>query len=435
VRVPWFRRFAWSVHDRCRTLLWLAAPSIRRVIPGRRPWRSASKALHVTTSFDLGGTQMQIKHLATAADTRLTHGAVELFPELNYLFRRGVSVQAANYVRGGPLARIVGRCIVNRSRRGSHLVQIAKLVRDFRREQPDVVVGWGHEICVITFVAAVMARVPRIVFCIRTVNPTYGWTDPAFATLLRAAHHRMSGLVDRIIVNSTFLQRDHAAWLESDEQRIAVCANGIEVEAVRVCEPAVTRARLRRHFGIADDAIVISNVGRFSAEKGQRSLIDANRHLLDRTSAPVMWLLGGDGPTLASVQSAASEQGMSNIVFVGRTDAVGDILAASDIFVMPSDYEGMPTAMMEAMAAGLPCVSTRLSGATDIARDGVDALFFDAGDAAALAGHLLRLIENPSWAHELGERAAARAREFDVTRFVRHFDRLLLEALSQSIDE
>ena len=62
-------------------------------------------------------------------------------------------------------------------------------------------------------------------------------------------------------------------------------------------------------------------------------------------------------------------------------------------------------------------------------------MFFDAGDAAALAGHLLGLIENPSWAHELGERAAARAREFDVTSFVRHFDRLLLEALSQSIDE
>jgi glycosyltransferase involved in cell wall biosynthesis len=278
---------------------------------------------------------------------------------------------------------------------------------------------------VTTFVAATIARVPQIVFCIRTVNPTYGWTEPWFASLLHDAHSRMTPLVDRVVVNSTFLQTDHGAWLSIDPGSIPVCHNGIDVNMPPADDVRAARCQMRQALRIPDDTVVITNIGRFSREKGQLSLVDANRSLLDRTTARVVWLLCGDGPTLPDVQAAVASAEMTNVVFTGRTDAPWRILAASDIFVMPSDFEGMPNAMMEAMVAGLPCVSTNRSGICDVARDGVEALYYDPGDIVRLAQLLQSLAENPARARAMGAAAAARVRDFSVTRLVECFERVL----------
>jgi glycosyltransferase involved in cell wall biosynthesis len=262
------------------------------------------------------------------------------------------------------------------------------------------------------------------VFCIRTVSPDHGWTDDAFSNLLLRAHRRMTPLVDRVIVNSTFLQQDHAAWVPMDAAAIGVCANGVALDVLADDAAAAARCRIRRAFSIPDHAVVITNVGRFSAEKGQLSLIEANR-LLSRSPRPIVWLLCGDGATLGDVQAAAAAQSMTNFVFTGRTTGVAEILAASDLFVMPSDFEGMPNAMMEAMAAGLPCVSTTQSGARDVARPGVEALYYEPGDIASLVEHLGSLIADTERARSMGSAAKSRIREFDVPRFVRCFETVL----------
>jgi glycosyltransferase involved in cell wall biosynthesis len=429
-----FRTIAWALHDRLRDSLWVHGHLVRK-------WRAARTnvaavrggVLHVTTSFDVGGTQTQIRHLLTSATTHFQHRATEMFPELNYLFRRDIVVADERYVRGGPLARLVGRAIVNRSRRGSHLVQVAKLVRDIRAENPEIVVAWGHEMCVTTFLAAAIARVPHIVFCVRTFNPTYGWAEPQFGRLLLEAHRRMAPNVSRVIVNSTLLRDDYVDWAGIEPARIAVCANGLQVDERASTDTMAARMRTRAALGIADDAIVISNVGRFSPEKGQRTLIDANRRLVDHgITRRVVWVLCGDGPTLADVKAAAGAMRMDNVVFTGRSTAVRDILAASDIFVMPSDFEGMPNAMMEAMAAGLPCVSTSCSGARDIARDGLEALYYNVGDTATLVSHLCELIEHPDRARALGTAARARIEQFDVSRFVKCFEAVLADLRAAS---
>lgn len=419
------RSAAGRTHDFARDIVWRHAFRIRRWRPITSCSGVPGKVLHVTTSFDLGGTQRQIQYLATSPAARFEHAVVEIFPELNYLFREGASVDAARYVQGGVVRRVVGRAIVSRNRRGWQLVQACKLARDFEVERPRVVVGWGHEIALTTFVAAALARVPRIVFCIRTVNPSYGWADSEFAALLRDAHRRTSPLVDRVIANSTFLRDDHAAWACIPPAQVMVCANGIAVEDIPPAAQAATRAHVRKRLGIPDDALVITNVGRFSSEKGQLGLVEAMRLLQQRTAIGVRWLLCGDGFTLPDVQAAAAAHGLANVIFTGRTNAVGGILSASDIFVMPSDYEGMPNAMMEAMAAGLPCVSTDRSGIRDIARNGSEALYYTAGDAEKLARHLQCLIEDPERRRALGEAAAARIREFTVERLVKCFEEIL----------
>lgn len=412
-------------HDQLRNGLWSFGHALRDIRRRPRPGVVPNRVLHVTSSFDVGGTQTQIKHLATASATRFEHRVTEMFPELNYLFRQEQRVERERYVQGGWLHRALGEVVVQRNPRGFDLVQVAKLVRDLEVEQPATVVGWGHENCVTTFLAATVARTPRVVFCIRTVSPEYGWTDPKRARQLRVAHRRMAPRTDAIVANSTLLQADYAEWAGIDSNRVRVCANGTTLDVPPPSEMAAYRARSRAAWGIPDDGIVVSNVGRFSKEKGQQRLVRAMALLPASIAARVTCVLCGDGATLADIQTLATSAGVTNVRFVGRTNNVWELLAASDIFVMPSDYEGMPNAMMEAMAAGLPCVSTTRSGIRDVARDGVEALYFEADDNLGLAKHLQHLVSKPEAASALGRAAAQRISQYTVARLVECFERAI----------
>lgn len=416
-------------HNEVLNLVWSWGHLMRRRAAAPIEATHQRRVAHVTSSFDVGGTQTQIKYLCTADGARYEHQAIEIFPEMNYLYRRGVEIEPSRYVMGSLWRRTFGRMVTNINFRSSQVIQIYKLIRDFEIDRPAVAVGWGHEMSVTTFIAAAFARVPRIVFCIRTVNPTYGWVPGFWGTMLLRAHRRMLPSVSLVAVNSTLLRDDHAAWVGMPAADIAVCANGIDIQVPPPAEAAAVRARKRQELGIADDVTVITNVGRFSGEKGQHSLVHANRLLLARgIPQKFVWVLCGDGPTFEEVKALAA--GMPNMLFLGRTTAVRDVLCASDLFVMPSDFEGMPNAMLEAMASGLPCVSTRRSGALDVARDGIEALYYDARDAVALASHLLRLLEDPALARRMGEAAAARVREFPISRFVHTFEAALDAAIA-----
>ena len=413
-------------HEPALALMWrwgYLARSWRRP----RPVNPANRVIaHATGSFDVGGTQTQIKHLCTATDTRFVHEAVEIFPELNYLYRRGATIDSSRYVKGGLASRTFGRLVSNRNYRSSQLVQIYKLACDFRALNADVVVGWGHEMCVTAFIAAAIARVPHIVFCIRTVNPNYGWVDPPFPKLLLRAHRHMLPKVSRTVVNSTLLQGDHAAWVRSSPESIDVCANGISVETLSPEAAAAARAATRAAHSIAPETIVILTLGRFSWEKGQVWLVEANRLLHERgTAPPFVFLMYGDGVTVDVVKERAAKYNLTNMIFAGRTDRAHEVLYAADIFVMPSNYEGMPNAMMEAMAVGLPCVSTTRSGALDVARPDREALYYDTTNFLKLAQHLERLMQDPDERRAFGEAARSRIEGFSVRRFVDRFEAIV----------
>lgn len=420
-------------HQPALDFAWRKSPGFRRWRGSRAEDDTGRKVIHVTSSFDLGGTQTQIKGLCTYERSAFEHQAVEIFPEFNYLFRRGVTVDESLYSGRGLIGRTAGRLVAHPSYRSSQLVQIFKLVRDFRRERPRVVVGWGHEMCATTFAAATIARVPHVVFCIRTVNPNdYTWLPLEYSNLLRRAHRAMSPMVSAIAVNSTLLRDDHAEWASVDPRQVKVCANGIQLPPISADERQRARARVRAQLGIADGTTVIINVGRFSSEKGQGTMVEANRMLqLRGTTESLVWLACGDGGTLDEVRGAATEYGMTNMLFPGRTDTVRDMLCASDIFVMPSDFEGMPNAMMEAMALGLPSVSTNRSGALDVARHGIEALYYEPRDAVTLAQHVMSLIRDPQRARALGDAAERRIKEFSVQRFVDCFEGVLEQATTR----
>lgn len=418
--------FALGFHAFLLARAWGHAHRLRRQRAPRPVAGSPLRAMHVTSSFDIGGTQRQIRNLCIGGAARFEHTTTEIFPEMNFLYRQGVALERDRYLAGGVMRRAIGRCVINMGTRSPQLIQAYKLYRDFTAYRPDVVVGWGHEMCASAFLAAAIARVPHIVFCIRTFNPAYGWVDQEMGRLLGVAHRRMTPYVSAVITNSTPLRDDHSRWLGIGPEVIQVCPNGIEPLPLTPAEIQERRRLVRQKLGVADDMFVVINVGRFSAEKGQMSIVAVNERVMPDYQGRLLWLLCGDGVTLDAVRAAAAD--MTNIRFLGRTTTVYDHLCASDAFVMPSDFEGMPNAMMEAMACGLPCISTNRSGAVDVARHGQEALFYAVGDLDEMERHVRRLLDDRDEARAMGVRARARLSEFSTERCVIRFEEIVESA-------
>ena len=137
-----------------------------------------------------------------------------------------------------------------------------------------------------------------------------------------------------------------------------VVRNCIDVDAYAF-DPAV-RTDVRRELGIAEGAPVMGHVGRFDAVKNHAFLLDAFAELLKRQPRVVL-LLAGDGPLRSEMETKAGELGIAeSVMFLGVRSDVPRLMQAMDCFVMPSLYEGLPMVLVEAQAAGLPCLISDL---------------------------------------------------------------------------
>jgi glycosyltransferase involved in cell wall biosynthesis len=129
--------------------------------------------------------------------------------------------------------------------------------------------------------------------------------------------------------------------------------------------------------------------------KGQWHLIDALPDLVPRFPDLALVLLG-DGPLRESLRSRAAALGVSrHVVFAGHRPDARRLLAAADVFVLPSRHEGMPLVALEAMEAGLPVVATRVIGSAEVVHDGVTGALVRPGDPTALGAAVGRLLADP----------------------------------------
>ena len=165
-------------------------------------------------------------------------------------------------------------------------------------------------------------------------------------------------------------------------------------------------------------------VGRLVAAKGQEVLLAALKTLIER-GRPAQAVFVGAGPMRARLERKAAEWGLSQSVeFTGalNQDAVRVRYAQADVFVLPSFAEGIPVVLMEAMAAGIPCVSTHVAGIHELIRTGQDGILVSPSDTEGLADVLDRLHSDPGLRRSLGAAGAQRVRErYDLEK---NLDRL-----------
>lgn len=156
--------------------------------------------------------------------------------------------------------------------------------------------------------------------------------------------------------------------------------------------------------------LIVGHVGALdNAQKGQEYIIALARELAV-THPDVQFLLVGGGDDEAMLKAAAA--GLPNVEFVGFVENVGDYLAALDIFVLPSNREGIGSILLDAMERGLPVVATRVGGVPDIVHHDVNGFLIEAGDVPGLRDAVLRLRADPSSRRTLGERGREFAKSF-----------------------
>ena len=226
----------------------------------------------------------------------------------------------------------------------------------------------------------------------------------------RRAHHLLYALgarrVDGLIavapeVRSAILATMHGI----PARKIAVIPNGVDTRRFR---RRGEREKTRAGLGLAPVARAISVVATFKEQKGHRFLIEAAAALApDYPEA--RYLLIGDGELRADLEQRIAAAGLTGqFRLLGLRPDVPDLLAAADLFVLPSLWEGLPMALVEAMAAGLPVVATDVSGTRGVMAGGETGLLVPPGDAAALARAIAALLDDPARAGVMG--AAARRR-------------------------
>jgi colanic acid/amylovoran biosynthesis glycosyltransferase len=187
-------------------------------------------------------------------------------------------------------------------------------------------------------------------------------------------------------------------------------------------DPAVFRVRTQEGAGRTSFDVLC--VGRLVPAKGQHVLVAAIDELV-REGRDVRLRLVGDGPDRASLEDDVQRRGLERRVeFTGALDAdrVRELYGSASAFALASFAEGIPVVLMEAMASGLPCVTTRITGIPELIRDGVDGILVPPSDAAALAAALRRLIDDPACRMGLG--LAGRSRILEAWNLERNTARL-----------
>ena len=182
--------------------------------------------------------------------------------------------------------------------------------------------------------------------------------------------------------------------------KVRVIGNGVETRLTPGPSPS----------GRGENGPTVGTVGALTEQKDTRTLIRA-LPLIRREHPSATVVVAGDGHLHAQLAAEAERLGVGQAVrLLGQRDDVPELLATLDVFVLPSLWEGFPYALLEAMAAEVPCVGSAVPGITDLIADGQTGLLFPPGDAAALAVAVVALLNDPPRARQYAQAAAERVR-------------------------
>ncbi len=184
-------------------------------------------------------------------------------------------------------------------------------------------------------------------------------------------------------------------------EQLEVIPNGVDIDRFRPPTPE-ERAAARAHFGLADDEAVVGTAARLEPQKGFDDLLHAASLLAglrDRTKL----LIAGEGSRLEECRRQAATLGLARrVVFLGQIAEMEQFYWAVDAFVLASLYEGLPYALLEALACGRPAVATRTAGAEALIADKESGLLTPVADPEPLAAALNRILADPALAERLG---------------------------------
>ncbi|CAB4943639.1 unannotated protein [freshwater metagenome] len=258
---------------------------------------------------------------------------------------------------------------------------------------------------------------PRIVY---TLHNTWG----SFSRLTRLLNGLTYGLdsadiaVSRI-VNDTLTPRRR--------ERTEVLVHGIQLDEAR--SQMGKRASIRSELGVAPDEFVVGTIANFRAQKDYPNLLEAAR-LLKQGDVPIRIIAVGQGPLEEEMRALHDSMALGDrVLLLGQRDDAVAVLGACDAFVMASKNEGLPVAIMEALALGLPICATSVGGIPEAVTDGVEGQLVPPSDPESLASALTRLATEPVLREQLAAGARESGERYDIRTAVTRIEEIYREVL------
>lgn len=377
--------------------------------------RRRIKIVRIITRLIVGGAQQTALNLSSLLDPDRFETVLVSGPATG---PEG-SLRAKAASRGIQVETV--RSMVRRLNPALYAIALRDLRRIIRSERPDIVHTHSTEAGILGRTAARLEGVPAI------VHTVHGWgfhdhMNPVLRRTNIAVERRVARWTNRLVV-VTNRDRDKGirVGIGSPEQYVVI-RSAIDVSALQ--PPLGAREEVRSEFGIPHDAPVVGTVGRLSEQKDPEAFLRVARRVLDELAA-ARFVFVGDGPLRSRVEDLAQRFELNNhLVLTGLRRDVARLLPAFDVFTLTSKWEGLPRAVLEAMAAGVPVVVPAIDGLIEVIQPGRNGLQVPVGDEESQGAAIIRLLTDPSLGAALVSSAKETISEFDLPVMLQRTERL-----------
>jgi len=376
------------------------------------------KVVHIVTRLDYGGAQQNTLYTVAQLD-RKHFEPVLICGEGGYL-----DPQARALEQDGLRLRFLPDLV-----RPVHplrdLIALLQLHRMLVEESPHAVHTHSSKAGILGRLAAWMAGVPVILHTFHG----FGFHErmrPAVRVLLAAVERLAARVCTRLIfVSNENMDYARRYRLGSPESYVLI-RSGVRLKELpfRLRDRGGKKASL----GCPPDAPLVLGVGNLKPQKNAGDFVRTAAAIVRRVPE-ARFIFVGDGPQRAALLEAAAQAGLGDrLAFVGWRRDVPELLAAADVFLLTSLWEGLPRSLVEAMGSGLPCACYAVDGVRDLIRDGENAFSAPAGDWESLAARVTDLLSDPGLRRKVGNAAKGSVgEEFDIDVMVRRQETLLKE--------
>jgi len=298
---------------------------------------------------------------------------------------------------------------------------VARIQRYLSEAHPQIVHTFLLTASLYGRLAAMLARVPIVIGTEVNIYQNKRGSHAIAERLLMAG-------TDRVVVSAESVREFYIRQVHADPAKVEVIYNAVDWSQLQTTS---TRDQMRASLGIPSAAPVAGIIARLTEQKGHRHLFEA------LATVPALHgvhlLVVGDGDLRDTLRAHIEALGLSSRVqMLGARRDLGNVLAAMDVFVLPSLWEGLPLSLVLAMGAQVPVVATAVAGIPEVVDDGRTGLLVPPGDSAALGRALVRLFGDAGLRQQLARDARASVLprfgvDGYVTAITRLYDRLLNE--------
>jgi L-malate glycosyltransferase len=364
-------------------------------------------------SFMIGGTETQAIELARRLDPTRYEVTLGCLRKEGPLLSRleGTPVNVVEFSMGKGIDSPSG------------IRGVVKLARFLRKERTQIMHAHDLWSNLVGMVAAKLAQVPVTITSQRDLSH-----DPWYGTYRRRVLRYLQGRSSIVLTNAKAIRDELVETDGLPANQVCVIYNGVDIEGFRNATP-----NREWMFPSSAGKKLVVLVGNMNSDvKGHPVLIAAAAEIA-KFHPEVQFLLVGDGPKRGYFETQVDAAGLKpKILFLGRRSDVPQILASCDIAVLPSLAEGLPNAVLEYLASGLPVIASALGGNLEVIRDGVTGLLVPPKDAQALSAALIRLLGDPQFAGNLAKAGRDQvATSFSFERLVVEVDRLYSQLLDR----